>query len=64
MNNKMTTNSQLSTEPKTKQKQKQTKQTTRTGTDSEKWRSHGRLAAGREWGWVNEGESTGNKHKY
>ena len=36
MNNKMTRNSQLSTEPKTKQKQKQTKQTTRTGTDSEK----------------------------
>ena len=36
MNSKMTTNSQLSiTEPK-KQKQKQTKQTTRTGTESQK----------------------------
>ena len=39
MNSKMTTNSQLlTTEPK--QKQNQTKQTTRTGTESQKWRSH------------------------
>ena len=52
MNSKMTTNSQLSiTEPNT---QKQTKQTTRTGTDSQKWRSHGGLSAG-EW----EGERGG-----
>ena len=44
MNNKMTTNSQLLTpERKKKQKQKQTKQTTRTGKESEKWRSHGGL---------------------
>ena len=44
MNSKMTTNSQLSTmEPK---KQKQTKQTTRTGTESQKWRSHGGLSVG------------------
>ena len=44
MNSKMTTNSQLSTtEPKEKQKQKQTKQTTRAGTDSQIWRSHGGL---------------------
>ena len=36
MNSKMTTNSQLSTiEPKTK-----TTQTTRTGTESQKWRTH------------------------
>ena len=42
MNNKMTTNS--TTEPK--KKQKQTKQTTRTGTEPQKWRSHGRLSAG------------------
>ena len=35
----MTTNSQLSTTES--KKQKQTKQTTRTGTDSQKWRSHG-----------------------
>ena len=46
MNSKMTTNSQLlTTEPK---KQKQTKQTTRTGTGSQKWRSHGGLSVG--WG--------------
>ena len=44
MNSKMTTNSQLSTiEHK---KQKQTKQTPRTGTESQKWRSHG----GYQWG--------------
>ena len=36
----MTTNSHLlTTEPK--KKQKQTKQRTRTGTESQKWRSHG-----------------------
>ena len=45
MNSVMTTNSQLSTtEP---EKQKQTKQTTRTGTESQKWRSHGGLSVGR-----------------
>ena len=39
------TDSQLSTtEPK---KQKQTKQTTRTGTQAQKWRSFGGLSAGR-----------------
>ena len=43
----MTTNSQLlTTEPKTKQKQ--IKQTTRTGTESQKWRSQGGLSVG-EW---------------
>ena len=48
MNSKMTTLSQQSTtEPKKqKQKQKQTKQTTRTGTESQKWRSHGGLSLG------------------
>ena len=35
-------------------KQKQTKQTTRTGTEPQKWRSHGELSSG-EW----EGESGG-----
>ena len=44
MNHKMTTNSQLSTEPKKKITQKQTKQTTRRGTESQKWRSHGGLS--------------------
>ena len=29
-----------------KQKQKRTKQTTRTGTESQKWRSHGGLSVG------------------
>ena len=43
----MTTNSQLSTTEPKKQKLKQTKQTTRTGTESQKWRSHGRLSVGR-----------------
>ena len=45
----MTPKSHLSTnKPKIQQKQKQTKQTTRTGTDSQKWRSHGGLSTG-EW---------------
>ena len=48
MNSKMTTNSQLSTtEPKKTKNQKQTKQTTRTGTESQKWRSHGDYQWGR-----------------
>ena len=52
MNSKMTTNSQLSTsEPK---KQKQTKQTTGTGTEPQKWRSHGGLSAGRGRGRMGE----------
>ena len=39
--------SQLSTiEPKT---QKQSKQRTRTGIESQKWRSHGGLSVGRVW---------------
>ena len=65
MNNKMTTNSQLSTtEPKKETKQKQTKQTTRTGTESQKWRSHGGLSADRRR-WEKGGKWTGNKkHKW
>ena len=56
MNSKVTTNSQLSTtEPKEKQKQKQTKQTTRTGSEPQKWRSHGGLSSG------NGGKGTENK---
>ena len=47
MNSKMKTNSQLSTTNPKKQKQKQTKQITRTGTESQKWRSLGGLSAGR-----------------
>ena len=41
----MTANSQLLT---TTPKQKQTKQTSRTGTEPQKWRSHGGLSTG-EW---------------
>ena len=53
----MTINSQLSTtEPKI---QKQTKQTTRTGTESQKWRSHGGLSVGK--GREDGGKCTGNK---
>ena len=56
----MTTSSQLSkTEPE-KQKQKQNKQTSITGTESQKWRSHGRLSAERGKG-ENGGKGTGNK---
>ena len=52
----MTKNSQLlTTEPK-KQKQKQTKQTTRTGTESQKYRSHFPFVLEE-----NRGEGTGNK---
>ena len=49
----MTANSQL-LKPHLKPKQKQTKQTTRTGTEPQKWRSHGGLSIG-EW----EGEMGG-----
>ena len=63
LNSKMTTKSQLSTTEPKKQKQKQTQQTSRTGIESQKWRSHGGLSAGkgRE---ENGGKGTGNKkHK-
>ena len=49
----MIINSQLSTTEPKNQKLKQTKQTTRTGTDSQKWISHGGLSVwgeGVEWG--------------
>ena len=58
MNSKMTTNSELLTIA-SKQNQKQTKQTTRTGTESQKWRSHGGLSAG---SGENGGKCTGNKN--
>ena len=57
----MTTNLQLSiNEPKKKQKQKQTKQTARTGTESEKWTSHGGFSVGRRKGGMG-GKGTGKK---
>ena len=53
MNTKMTINSQLLT-IKPKKNQKQTKQTTKTGTESQKWRSQGGLSAVRWGGWGKE----------
>ena len=44
---KKTRNYQQLNLKKQKQKQKQTKQITRTGTESQKWRSHGGLSAER-----------------
>ena len=53
MNSKMTTNSQLSTtEPKNKTTKIKTKQTTRTGTESEKWTSHGGFSVGKGRGTI------------
>ena len=46
MNSKMITNSQLSTTEPKKTKTK-TKQASRTGTESQKWRSHGGLSVER-----------------
>ena len=40
-----------------------TKQTTRRGTDLEKWTSHGRFSMGKGWGRMG-GEGTGNKHNW
>ena len=51
MNSKMMTNSKLSTaKPKKTPKQKQPKQTTTTGIEPQKWRSHGGLSVGRRRG--------------
>ena len=50
MTSKMTSLQLSKTEP---EQQKQTKKTTRTGTESQKWRSHGGFSAGGgggEWG--------------
>ena len=58
----MTANSQLlTTTPKTTKKQ--TKQTTRTGIEPQKWRSHGGLSVG-EWEEESGRKGTENKkHK-
>ena len=57
----MKTNSQLSTtEPK---KQKQAKQTSKTGTESQKWRSHGGIPVGRMWGKVQGIRSMNGRYK-
>ena len=47
-------------QPHLKQKQKQTKQTTRTGTEPQKWRSLEGLSIG-EWEGEQEGKGTENK---
>ena len=60
MSSKMTTNSQLSTTEPKKPKNKKTKQTARTGTESQKWRSHGGLSA-EEWEGERGGKGTENK---
>ena len=57
MISKMSTNSQLPTAEPAKTK---TKQTTRIGTESEKWTSHGGLSAG-EWEGERGGKGTENK---
>ena len=51
MNIKMTTNLQIST---TESKNQKSKQTTRTGTESQKWRSFGGLSAGMGKGKMGE----------
>ena len=56
------TNSQLSTEPKKKITQKQTKQTTRRGTESQKWRSHGGLLVERGRGRMGAKGAGNQKH--
>ena len=58
----MRTNSQLPTTKPKKTVQKQTKQTTRTGTESQKWRSHGGLSVGR--GRAKNGGTKNKKHKW
>ena len=54
MNSKMTTDSQLSTNEPKKIKERKTTKTkqTRTGTESEKWTSHGRISEGRGKGGI------------
>ena len=56
----MTTNSQLPTTELKKTKIKQSNQTTRRGTESQKWRSFGGLSAG-TGKWENGGKGTGIK---
>ena len=58
MNIQMITNSQLSTTESKNKKENKLRQTTRTGRESQKWRSLGGLLAGREKG-ENEGKVQG-----
>ena len=64
MNSEMTTNLQLPTAKSKNTKTKQTEQTTRIGAESQKWKSHGGLSAGRGKE-ENGGKGIGNKkHKW
>ena len=55
MNSKVTTNNYQQINLKEKKTMKtKTKQTTRTGTESEKWTSHGGISMGREKGGMGE----------
>ena len=56
----MTTNSELTTTKPKQTNKRETKQTTRTGTESQKWRSHGGLSVG-EWEGESWGKGTENK---
>ena len=55
----MTANSQLLTATLKTKTKKQTKQTTSTGTESQKWRSHGGISVGKERGRTGEGKVQG-----
>ena len=62
----MTTNSQLSTNyPKKRKTAKtKTKQTTRIGTESEKWTSHGGVSVGRGRGGMGGKGTAKKKHNW
>ena len=64
MNSKMTTNSQLSTTEPKKNPKPETKQTTRMGTESQKWRLNGGLSVGRENGGIREKGTGKKKHNW
>ena len=59
MNIKKVSNSQIST-TECKKTNKKTKQTTRTGTEPQKWKSHGGLSTGE---WDGEGGRKGIENK-
>ena len=63
MNSKMTTNSQLSTTGPKKTKTK-TKQTSRTGTESKKWTSHGGFSLGKGRRRMVGGSTRNKKHNW
>ena len=69
MNSKMTTNSQLSTTESKKVKERKTmktktKQTTRTGTESERWVLHGGFSVGRGKGGIGVKGTGKKKHNW